>query len=149
MKAPGFTAKASLSPATGHYKYPSRSYATQADSLVRPQLELDIYGNWCGPGHSGPGAPVDAVDEVCCRHDQCFCSEGYDDCACNRQAILDMPGAILDSSSSVEGKALGAAIAAALLAAPCVCDELCLPFVGCTDGPDIPGLGGVCIPPSA
>ncbi|MBM7715242.1 hypothetical protein JOC94_002229 [Bacillus thermophilus] len=28
--------------------------------------------NWCGPGCSGPGAPVNDVDACCMRHDYCL-----------------------------------------------------------------------------
>ncbi|WP_243300217.1 phospholipase [Bacillus litorisediminis] len=27
---------------------------------------------WCGPGCSGPGAPVNDVDACCMRHDICY-----------------------------------------------------------------------------
>ncbi|MDN4608080.1 phospholipase [Sporosarcina highlanderae] len=30
--------------------------------------------NWCGPGCSGPGAPVNAVDAACKAHDLCYLS---------------------------------------------------------------------------
>ncbi|MFZ3579916.1 phospholipase [Virgibacillus sp. DJP39] len=28
--------------------------------------------NWCGPGCSGPGAPVNRVDAACKAHDECY-----------------------------------------------------------------------------
>lgn len=30
------------------------------------------YGNYCGPGHTGPGAPVDDLDDCCMAHDTCY-----------------------------------------------------------------------------
>ncbi len=42
-----------------------------------------IYGNWCGPGCSGPAAPIDVVDVCCQGHDYCYAREGYFACSCN------------------------------------------------------------------
>lgn len=28
--------------------------------------------NWCGPGCSGPGAPINEVDAACRQHDLCY-----------------------------------------------------------------------------
>lgn len=39
---------------------------------------------WCGPGCSGPGAPVNEVDACCMRHDLCL-QKGYHSCYCDRQ----------------------------------------------------------------
>ncbi|WP_321175662.1 phospholipase [Neobacillus sedimentimangrovi] len=38
--------------------------------------------NWCGPGCSGPGAPINDVDACCMKHDQCLRS-GIDRCQCD------------------------------------------------------------------
>ncbi|MEN2767647.1 phospholipase [Ornithinibacillus xuwenensis] len=32
--------------------------------------------NWCGPGCSGPGAPVNDVDALCKAHDECYRRSG-------------------------------------------------------------------------
>lgn len=32
--------------------------------------------NWCGPGCSGPGAPINAVDAACKAHDFCYKTYG-------------------------------------------------------------------------
>ena len=32
---------------------------------------------WCGPGCSGPGAPINDVDACCKAHDQCIERYGY------------------------------------------------------------------------
>ena len=47
-----------------------------------------LYGRWCGPGCSGPGAPIDALDTCCQTHDQCYSRRGYFNCGCDR-ALLD------------------------------------------------------------
>ncbi|MDO4909658.1 MAG: phospholipase A2 family protein [Corynebacterium sp.] len=46
-------------------------------------VALPLYGNWCGPGFSGPGAPIDAIDEACMRHDLCYEHMGYFDELCD------------------------------------------------------------------
>jgi RHS repeat-associated protein len=33
---------------------------------------LYAYGNWCGAFKAGPGAPIDALDAACQRHDTCL-----------------------------------------------------------------------------
>ena len=35
----------------------------------RPSARIPIYGRYGGPGHSGPGRPVDALDALFQRHD--------------------------------------------------------------------------------
>lgn len=46
-----------------------------------------IYGNWCGPGCSGPGAPIDDVDACCKAHDECYSRRGYSSCSCDRELL--------------------------------------------------------------
>lgn len=38
---------------------------------------------WCGPGCSGPGAPVNRVDAACKAHDECYQFYG-DKCYCDQ-----------------------------------------------------------------
>lgn len=38
---------------------------------------------WCGPGCSGPVAPINDVDAACKKHDLCYKRYG-DQCACDR-----------------------------------------------------------------
>ncbi|ELU5588530.1 hypothetical protein SCB17_003049 [Clostridium perfringens] len=52
-------------------------YDNEKDVLVkkmpkRVKRGVKVYGNWCGPGHSGPGAPVDEIDACCKKHDYCY-----------------------------------------------------------------------------
>lgn len=49
---------------------------------------LPIWGNWCGPLHSGPGKPIDRLDTACMHHDQCYGKRGYFSCSCD-QELLD------------------------------------------------------------
>jgi hypothetical protein len=148
MSIPGFTASCSftaVSPRVDHALGRGKRRYRQPLAVAQVDWPNEFYGNWCGPGHSGPGVPIDAVDEVCCRHDQCFCVEGWDDCACNRQAALRMPEAMTDSSTSAEGAAIGGAIAVALLAAPCLCHEIFTLFWGWEESPiPLPSVGGIC-----
>lgn len=37
---------------------------------------------WCGPGCSGPGAPINDVDACCYRHDRCL-GRGNSPCQCD------------------------------------------------------------------
>jgi hypothetical protein len=56
----------------------------------RNSLSLCIFPGyrWCGPGCSGPGAPINDVDACCMRHDRCLdrgisprrCDEEFIDC---------------------------------------------------------------------
>lgn len=46
------------------YKVPKR--------MKRGVPSFKAYGNWCGPGYSGPGDPVDGIDRCCMKHDKCY-----------------------------------------------------------------------------
>ncbi|MBU3093913.1 hypothetical protein KPL35_17940 [Clostridium sp. CF011] len=35
-------------------------------------LKFPFYGKWCGPGYSGPGTPIDNIDNCCKTHDNCY-----------------------------------------------------------------------------
>ncbi|RFU64473.1 phospholipase [Peribacillus saganii] len=39
---------------------------------------------WCGPGCSGPGAPLNAVDACCKMHDRCL-GQGVPTCRCDSE----------------------------------------------------------------
>ncbi|MEH7333924.1 phospholipase [Neobacillus drentensis] len=39
---------------------------------------------WCGPGCSGPGAPINEVDACCQKHDQCL-NKGISSCQCDKE----------------------------------------------------------------
>ncbi|MDA2914959.1 hypothetical protein MYX77_13590, partial [Acidobacteriia bacterium AH_259_A11_L15] len=71
---------------------------------------------------------MDAVDAVCRAHDQCYDERGYLDCSCDRELIENMPAAIADPRTSVQGKACGALANQWFSLSPCICwAEKCLP----------------------
>ena len=168
VTTPGFSAEASLRPTQTTYQSetkradlrpkfrpaqltntvgialgPGASVDPRATAEVGPRalsISIPVYGNWCGPGFGGPDPPIDAVDQVCCRHDKCFGDRGFDDCGCNRDLLVRMPEAIASPGVSAAGRAAGAGIMAALSLAPCLCHRVCVPFFGCRD---LPGPGGV------
>jgi hypothetical protein len=39
---------------------------------------------WCGPGCSGPGAPINDVDSCCYKHDLCL-KRGNSPCYCDKR----------------------------------------------------------------
>jgi len=85
-------------------------------------LELPIYGNYCGPGHgdkTGCSPAIDRVDASCCKHDVCYDQRGYFDCGCDCDLVRSMPGAIANTSS-VAGKAAGTAAMTFFATSPCV-----------------------------
>ena len=65
---------------------------TEDDNSIVPQDNCFVYGNWCGPGCSGPSAPVDDVDRCCMVHDKCYDREGYFDCQCDIDVIECLRG---------------------------------------------------------
>ncbi|MFQ3546012.1 phospholipase [Halobacillus rhizosphaerae] len=44
---------------------------------------------WCGPGCSGPGAPINAVDAACKAHDECYQQYGPC-CYCDQQFLRQL-----------------------------------------------------------
>ncbi len=42
--------------------------------------------NWCGPGCSGPGAPINEVDAACKAHDDCYRMYGSP-CECDQEFL--------------------------------------------------------------
>lgn len=53
----------------------------------QPELLPGFYGNWCGPGHSGPGEPVDQLDAACRDHDLCYGQGGYFNRECDLRLL--------------------------------------------------------------
>lgn len=63
---------------------------TLPESLDRKEVSANlpcIYGNWCGPGCSGPSAPISPVDSCCKSHDNCYGSRGYFACSCDGELL--------------------------------------------------------------
>jgi hypothetical protein len=147
VTTPGFTAETSLYRARGHYRQISYTPAAGAE-LLRLAV-LPTHGKWCGDTRSGPGIPEDAVDEVCCRHDQCYCENGDLECKCDRDLLADMPAAIADPETTAGARAYGLAAIAFFAVSPCVCwREICYPNpftwppYSCSEIP-VPGLPGL------
>src|SRR6266852_688604 len=94
MRLPEFSAEASLTRA------PARGRSSDGNgerlSGVHPAQLPCLYGNWCGPGCSGPDAPVDDVDECCRIHDGCYGDRGYFACSCD-QELLGCVGPKMDA----------------------------------------------------
>ena len=63
--------------------------------LVKSHSKLPIYGNSCGPGHGPSGddaarakyKAIDATDECCKSHDNCYNKQGYFNCGCDSALI--------------------------------------------------------------
>jgi hypothetical protein len=146
MSTPGFTAEASIGVVRGGGRERMRSMPRRG---VQPAQGVPVYGNWCGPGHGGGAPPIDPVDRVCCQHDRCYGDRGTLDCSCDRDLVARMPGAIADGRTSAAGRAAGSAASALFAISPCLCHRICLPFIGCTGSPPVPGIGKFCPPPFA
>lgn len=75
--------------AQNHDSSPQPAHASNSYSsehYAQPQgIKIPVWGNWCGPGHSGPGTPVDTLDTLCMRHDKCYAQRGYLSCYCDAQ----------------------------------------------------------------
>lgn len=57
-----------------------------------------IYGNWCGPGCSGPEDPISPVDSCCQTHDNCYGDRGYFACSCDMELQNCLRPYVLDGS---------------------------------------------------
>lgn len=55
---------------------------------------IPVYGNWCGPNYPAnpvtAGAPVDALDAACMRHDICTANRGRFDCGCDLALMSEL-----------------------------------------------------------
>jgi len=62
-----------------------------AYAQVWRSFALKIYGNWCGPGHSGEvGVTLDLLDEQCQEHDLCYVQNGWGNVECDVELVLDI-----------------------------------------------------------
>lgn len=73
--------------------------------LKRRKLFPCFYGNWCGPGCSGPDAPIDDVDNCCKKHDKCYEKKGYFSKSCDKK-LLECLRSKVDSRTA-KGRAAG------------------------------------------
>lgn len=56
----------------------------------KSRIGIPVWGNYCGPGHSGPGKPIDRLDTACMNHDNCYARRGYFSVECDRQLIAEI-----------------------------------------------------------
>lgn len=66
-------------------RFSRQMQADPNEAARNARLSFPIWGNWCGPGHSGPQAPVDILDAQCKKHDLCYDRKGYFSCSCDRE----------------------------------------------------------------
>lgn len=59
------------------------SIAGNPNEIETRALSIPIHGRYCGPGHSGPGNPIDTLDRICMEHDRCYASKGYGNRTCD------------------------------------------------------------------
>ena len=71
------------------------------DDRFRPRLCLFPGYKYCGPGCSGPGEPLNAVDAACMRHDECYRYYG-DYCACDLAFLQELEW--LQNPYTIEGR---------------------------------------------
>ena len=97
-------------------------FATTQDGAGGEAQTRDMpgYGNWCGPGNSGPGEPVNTLDRLCQQHDRCYANRGYFACSCDRELIQG----IRDNRGNFNGFGENTA---ALAIATCFNSALCNP----------------------
>ncbi|RSL30784.1 phospholipase [Salibacterium salarium] len=62
------------------------SYKRRSNKVRSPRFCVFPGYNWCGPGCSGPGVPINAVDAACQAHDECYLYHG-NYCACDQAFI--------------------------------------------------------------
>lgn len=78
---------------------------------------LPVWGNWCGPRHSGPGAPLDTLDRLCMEHDECYRDQGRFDCECDARLTSQIRR--LFTQMTPKERAMAAAIAVYFHVVPC------------------------------
>lgn len=106
----------------GHQLWTDFTFDAAAEAFeASPEAvgSFPVHGNWCGPGHGG-GESIDAIDEVCKVHDNCYGNKGYSDCGCDAQLIRALPGAIHDTPDA-KAKSIGTLILTYFSVAPCLC----------------------------
>lgn len=54
------------------------------------RIGLPVWGKYCGPGHSGPGKPIDYLDTACMHHDACYGRKGYFSVSCDKALIREI-----------------------------------------------------------
>ncbi|HYF56274.1 MAG TPA: phospholipase A2 family protein [Salinarimonas sp.] len=79
---------------------------------------VPYHGNYCGRANRG-GVPVDALDEVCKRHDECYDNQGDGACACDTLLRTESLAVANDAFQAPEVRRRAAAITAAMEVKSC------------------------------
>lgn len=69
-----------------HYYYGAPFPTLNIPDDEYEDVDLGYYGNWCGPGNGG-GTPIDLLDRICMRHDECYDTHGYWHKTCDEQFV--------------------------------------------------------------
>lgn len=77
--------KSALEIGDSFMKYYGDIVDAENGSSTKKKKKWPIYGRYCGPGHSGPGKPIDRLDAACARHDDCYHRKGYHRCSCDKK----------------------------------------------------------------
>ncbi len=94
---------------------PHAKQPTASERGLPDKGPLLIHGNYCGPGNR-KGAPVDALDAACMRHDACMPSTGLPSCGCmarlqhEAEAVARNPSEPADVQILATATAAGAAL---------------------------------------
>lgn len=67
----------------------------------RPKFCVFPGYRWCGPGCSGPGAPINETDAACKAHDECY-RKTRNRCACDEAFIKKLTA--LQTPHTQEGR---------------------------------------------
>ena len=94
------------------------------------------YGNYCGQGHgdrSYQAPAIDAVDQVCKKHDKCWDNSHDLNCGCDRKFLGQMAAAVAKPGLSAKARAYGAGAIAYFSSAPCTCmRKICYNYPSCS-----------------
>ena len=69
---------------------PASATAGPAEPVTPLWWAIPLHGHWCGPGHSGPVAPVDTLDALCMEHDRCYAKDGYFNLTCDLTLVTNV-----------------------------------------------------------
>jgi hypothetical protein len=66
-------------------------------------LTLPLYGRYGGPGHSGPGEPIDSLDNSFRQHDVCYTGGDYSACDLAFRNVDSPLGALATVALNLKG----------------------------------------------
>ncbi|WP_414054609.1 phospholipase A2 family protein [Macrococcus equi] len=65
------------------------NFSNTSNQIVTRSVNIPIYGNYCGKGNKG-GKPIDDLDAICKRHDQCYEKKGMWNCSCDALIVGEL-----------------------------------------------------------